>query len=438
MASKISILLDIGRTDSHLENKILLTYSETTMKLKYLIYPFFFLLVVVIFFIYNNRDLGLSKKNSTYVFSKLDPKVAAQVTFRKDLMVDGKPFSVLFEDILDEHYTSLVNKKEELLILAAIEQHVNPTEKKIIFGTQKPKRLLKEICNQYQVHCPNDDQVVFDPQQSAFLKTDTGMFDLNQIDQSSLQLRAAHSEVLNYLLQKISQNISNRLIYLISKQQNLTAQEFIDQYIFPNAAKGERPQNQIDKYIQQHLVQKPIVINIQQPQYDFESRWEWTPFFGIAPRSNSVHVVFFADFLSDASRKMLQLMLQYKNKKLDATFGFHPFFPSQDAMQRMLAEVSFCAWLQDKEIFWKLLNSFLLLKKDFTEQELYELVQKENLNVKDLKSCFLQHKTKDVVDYHLKTAQFLKIINPPVVFIGNEVHIGPISEMDFERILERQ
>lgn len=408
------------------------------MKLKYLIYPFFFLLVVAVFFIYNNRDLGLSKKNSTYVFSKLDPKVAAQVNFRKDLMVDGKPFSVMFEDIFDEHYSSLVNKKEELLVLAAIEQHVKPTDKKVIFGRAQLKRPLLEICNQYQVRCPKDNQVVFDSKQSVFLKTESGMFELNQIDQSSLQLRAAHSEVLNYLLQKISQVISNRVIYLIAKQQNLTVQEFINQYIFPHSKTDKRPQNQIDKYVLQHFVKKPILVNIQQPQYDFESRWEWTPFFGIAPRSNSVHVVFFADFLSDASRKMLQLMLQYKNKKIDATFGFHPFFPSQDAMQRMLAEVSFCAWLQDKESFWKLLDHFLLLKKDFTEEELYELVQKENLNLKEVKSCFLQRKTKDVVDYHLKTAQFLKIINPPVVFIGNEVHIGPVSEMDFERVLERQ
>lgn len=434
------------------------------MKFKYFVYIFFFFLLVAVFIVYNKRDLGLKKSNSTYSFSKLDPKVAAQVYLRKDLMVDGKPFLVLFEDILDEHYVSLVQKKDELLILAAIEQHVKPSDQKIVFGAKKPKRPLSEICNQFQVNCVDESRISFDDKQPSFLKTDRGPFHMSQIDVSGLQMRAAQSEVLNYLLEKISQKISQRVTYLIAKQQNLTAQEFIEKYIVSMARlkqivtaslassdfsteekkrlepilMSQKRQELIDKYLLQHFVQKPIIVNIQQPQFNFETRWDWTPFFGIAPRDNSLHVIFFADFLSDASRKVIQLMLKQQDQKREATFGFRPLFSSQDAMQRMIVEVSFCAWLQDKSSFWKLLARFIKLHKDFTESDLYELAQQENLNVAELKQCFLQRKTKEAVDYHLQSARYLRIINPPVVYIGNEVHIGPISENDFERIFDRQ
>lgn len=434
------------------------------MRKKHFLYIFFLFAVVFVFFLYNKRDLGFRSSQATYLFTKLDPKIAAQVVFKKKTALKEPVYQIPFDEILDVHYVSLAQKKEELLILSALKQHLKPNTKFASFALKKPQRPLQEICNQYQFVCPDSKKIKFDPNQDVFLKTDQGSITLEQIDTSHLYLRAAHTEVLNHLLAGIDEKIRGRVLYSLAKQQNLSVQDYIEKNIVKNedllkyvnqdleyrqVAPAERPSMvsgrveqkklmMVDEFLLKNFIQKPIVVNIQQPKYEFENRWEWTPFFGQKPLKNSLHVILFADHFSEASRQLIQTVLKYKKQKTDATFAFRPFFFEQDAMQRMLVEMSFCVWSENKDAYWDLLEKTLLLKNDFTEQQLYAIVEDVGIKVDDVKTCFLQRKMKDAVDYHLQTAKFLKIITPPVLFIGNEVHIGPLTEDTFTRILKRQ
>ncbi len=434
------------------------------MRKKHFLYAAFVFAVIFIFIVYNKRDLGFRDFQAVYLFTKLDPKIAAQVVFKKESGLEAPVFQIPFDEILDVHYASLNQKKEELLILSALQQHVKPTQKFASFALKKPPRPLQEICSQYQFPCFDEKKIKFDPKQEVFLKTDQGTFTMEQINTSHLSLRAAHTEILNHLLGRIDEKIRSRVLYTLAKQQNLAVQDYIEKNIVKNqdllkyvdqdleyrqVAPAERPAMMsgrveqkklmmVDEYLLKNFIQKPIVVNIQQPKYEFENRWEWTPFFGKQPLKNSLHVILFADHFSEASRQLIQTLLKYRNQKTEVTFAFRPLFFEQDAMQRMLTEMSFCVWSENKEIYWDFLQKTLQLKNDFTEQQLYALVEDSGLAVADIKTCFLQRKMKDAVDYHLQTAKFLKIITPPVLFIGNEVHIGPLTEDTFNRILKRQ
>lgn len=441
--------------------------GSTKMKFKYILLAMFLFLLAGAFVYYNKRDLGLRSGAQTYTFAPLEKNQAALVRFRSESLQPFSPFIITFEDILDNHYSSLVQKKEELLLASALEQFALKA-KNITVGAAPFARPLRQICNQYGFRCPQMQKVKFFGPQNYFLQVDEQVVYREQVKVDSVAFKAAMSEVLDYLISKINKKIQARLLYLLAKENNMTAQEYVDQKILKEEelqtwakvastsySRSEEEQKAyasllyqqhkdrtITDYLFKSYVQVPVVVNIQQPQFNFVARWDWTPFFGIAPRKNSLHVTLFYDFFSQASRETLKMLLSFKDKKIDFTVGLHPVFAENDRMQFFLTEYLFCAWMKNPEDFWKLLKG---LSENFTpqtpqnsEEQTDKLMASLGIDSSSLKKCAIARETKDVVDYHLKTAQYLRLNSLPALFIGNEVHLGPITQVEFEQILSRQ
>ncbi len=434
------------------------------MKFKYIFFAMALFLLAGVFVYYNKRDLGIRSGAQNYTFSKLDTKLAAQVRFRGESLASISPFQITFEEILDVHYRTLAEKKDHLLLASALEQFALQSKDVISVGQAPPSRKLLEICNQFGFRCPPESRVKFAGPQNYFLQVNGRSITLDQVKQDSIILKAAHSEILDYLITRIDEKIRGKVLYVLAKEQKQTIQEYVDKNIVredelvewsKKASVAYSSSEDEQKYYAGHLyqqhkdrvitdfllknhVQKPIVVNIQRPQFNFETRWEWTPFFGIAPRKNSVHVIIFYDYFSQASRSTLKMLTALREKKIDYTVGFRPAFAETDRMQEFLTEYFFCAWLKNPGDYWLLLEKLSDLKVDFSEEQVNEIAAREGVNLDTIKKCLLAQEAKEIVQYHRKTAQYLRLTALPTTFIGNEVHVGPLNAVDFERILNRQ
>jgi hypothetical protein len=434
------------------------------MKFKYIFFAMALFVLAGVFVYYNKRDLGIRSGAQTYTFSQLDAKEAALVRFRGEALSKIATYTIPFDEILDEHYGTLVRKKDDVLLASALEEFGLKTKAVILVGRAKPNRKIAEICNQFGFRCPSEDQLRFEGPQNYLLKIDNDIIKAEQVKAESIVFKAAHSEILDYLISRINEKIRARSLYFLAKEKNQSVQEYVNQNIIredevlqwaqkASAAYSSSSEEQklfsrhlyqqhkdrlITDYLINNFVQKPIVVNIQRPQFNFEARWEWTPFFGMAPRKNSVHVVLFYDYFTQASRNTLKMLLAWREKKIDFTVGLRPSYPESDRMQGFLTEYLFCAWLKNPDDYWKLLESFTTLQVGFTEEQVNGLAMQAGVKIDPVKKCVIAREAKDVVDYHLKTAQFLRLYSLPTTFIGNEVRVGPLDAVEFERILNRQ
>lgn len=425
--------------------------------------------LVAAYFIFSTKKTWrTSPRSSIYTFKSLPAGTAALVQ-SKDAKLTGKAeIAILFEDILDEHYKSLVGKQQELMFLAGFEQILKSrlkTFKAAAFKLPKPGRPLEQVCSQYGVACERLDSITFDPQQKEFLIVDGESFSISKIQQNTVPLLGVKSEILNYLLFRIDETLRSRVLYFVAKSAGLGIQEFTDKHIISNkaletaaeqevtrlhpqvskesrkalieSAKGVHLNRSIDSYLHSHVIRTPIVVNIDKPSNDFKTRWEWTPFFGEKPGS-STDVVLFVDIFSDASHSAIRQFLVHRQNTSGATFGVRPYFQASDQLQWLAAEITMCVWKHQPEFFWKYLENSLSAKRDTVEGDLNKAVEIAGANLDTIKKCTLSREMKEVAEYHLQSAQYLKIINTPVYFIGNEVVVGPLSPSDFEKTLSRQ
>lgn len=421
------------------------------------------------FFIWQKlTDKTPVRTKSSYTFASLPPEVAAQVEFKNSGFNDGKPFVIPFENVLDEHYKSLNTKKQELLFLAAYEQLIKPNagaNKKSILNIPAPQRKLEEVCTQYGVACENLSDISFVPTQKDFAVVDGQSFSLKDLKQDTVPLLAVKTEILNHVLSRIDEKIRTKLLYALAKEAGQPVQEYIQAKIIsatdlamlseqellrvqpdlPKEARkpllqamSETKKNEaIDLYLQKNAIELPMKINIDKPKNDFKTRWEWTPYFG-EQAGKGIDVILFADFFNDASRTSIRNFLKYQKFDYGATFGFRPYFKKEDQFQWLAAEITMCVWSEQKKVFWQFLERSLFAKKDTVEADFYKAIQDVGGNMESAKRCALSRSMQKVVEYHIQSAQYLKIINTPVVFVGNEVHVGPLSSSDFEKMLLRQ
>lgn len=417
------------------------------------------------FFYKKNKVLN---SNTIYKFVILPVGTAAKVEFKNPIAQKSEDIIVLFEDILDNHYQSLLQKKEELLFLAAYEQWIKPnagTYKKISFNSTKPKRDLLQICVQYGVSCLNTERIRFDSKQNDFLLLDGKKHQLSQLQTNTVPLLAVQTEILNYLSQKIDERIRNKVLYfrakfkkqtvndivaseiisreelikktelfVVSQNTNLKAEVHKD--IFNGIAENIKNE-EVDKHIHKNYLVLPISVNIERPSHDFQTKWDWTPYFGKKP-GQALKIILFADFFTDASKVAIKNVLKLKHEKNSITVGFRPYFKDQDQLQRLTAEVAMCVWSLYPEFFWSFLEKILSLQKNNLEEGLYKNVIDVGASLETIKQCALSRKMEKIIDYHLQSAQYLKIINTPVIFVGQEVHVGPLSSLDFKKMINRQ
>lgn len=434
--------------------------------------PYFLFLLFITFtiggFFFLKKKKLRTNSLSVYIFKSLPQEQAAQVIFKNPLSQKKETIVVSFSDVLDEHYKSLVEKKNELLVLAAYEQLISSRSQpssRVILGLPQPQRPFRNVCVQYGVVCNQNVDIQFNHQQHSFLKIDDKTFELIDLNQNTVPLLAVKTEILNYLLSKIDQTLRTKALYFLAKKNKSTVDQYIETQVISTARldslvrdvifnqykqtpvseqkklvewlKTTITQEEVNQHLQKNYFQLPILVNVEKPSYSFDIRWDWTPYFGEVSRGIP-QVILFADLFNDASHNLLRSFLKFKTKNPMARFGFRPFFNAQDPFQFLAAEISMCVWSKSPKTFWDYLEKSLNIDRSKIEEELYRVVNESGGDSAVIKKCLLAREVKPVVEYHQQSALFYKIINAPVLFVGQEVHVGPMSEIDFKKTLHRQ
>jgi hypothetical protein len=423
------------------------------------------LIAVFVFLVLGFGSFYIFRKPSTveqtYKFTRLDKDVAAKTD----------EYTVPFSAVLDEHYMSLYEQQQELQLLAILEQWTNERTKNISVGMHAPKRTLLAICSQYAVRCNLKISVAFDSEQKEFVLVDGKERKLHDLQLQSVQYLAARTQILNYLIEKINANLRMQVLLRLSGKEKKPVQDIIENQIIsekklrlesekrwvnfvkviPHASRmteeekkavfqslQDRLKNEeIDRYVQKHVLRLPISVNIERPKTQFDVRWDWTPYLGPTPNKN-IQFVAFCDFFSSSCRHLLSSYPNLSEAWPNVTFGFRPHFQNEDRFQLMISEMSMCVWLKAPKNFWPFIQEISLIERRNIEKNMYEALEKVQAPIENLKQCFLQRKTEAAVRYHIDTAGFYHIINSPVIFVGQEVYVGPIEGDNLMNLIRRQ
>lgn len=416
-----------------------------------------FLVVAMVFFYSSRSRKNLSHRHgSIYSFKKLDPKTVAEISYSFDGK-NIKKMSIAFESVLNEHYQSLLQRKQEVTFLEIYDQFLKNRkigQGKVSVQLASPKRPLKDICQIYGRSCGNMEFISFSPNQKHMLIEGERKTSWAELKTDTVPYMASESEILNYLLSQIHENIRNQLLKELTDLRKKNTLSIIDEEIVSDEEidlilkkqgreradslhyyKSLARNFAIDKYLLKKVIRAPILINIEKPSHEFPIKWEWTPYFGSG--MNGKKIILFADLLSDASREMISILLKKRAESPEERYGFRPFFLPGDRFQVMAAEMSMCVWAHESNSFWDFLGLAMQVKRDSLEQDFYDIFKDMKLNEEKLKKCFLARDTKQAVEYHQTTAAQLKIINAPVIFVDDEVVVGPLSSADLEKMLSR-
>ena len=93
----------------------------------------------------------------------------------------------------------------------------------------------------------------------------------------------------------------------------------------------------------------------------------------------------------------------------------------------MVADMSFCIWMEEHKKYWRVLPKLQKLSEKSFEERMFTALGEEDLDVARLKACFFERKYRDAFQYHLGYADYLKAQSLPILFVGGEVFVGPVS-----------
>jgi hypothetical protein len=384
---------------------------------------------------------------------------------RGNLLAQSGDLTVTASEINDLAYRALNEKRAEILAMLAYKQFVLPVGAgAAVLGFPEPRRSLKSICNQYGVSYNDKIRITFQPNERFAVKIGENIYKQSEINRDNIFWLAVESEIFQYSLLSIEAKIKEKALYRAAKKRGETVQGFVEQvlknqilepsqkdvddYLALTTKSGFNrdvaaaylrdlhKKNALDAYLEKKELKLPILVNMQRPEYKFDLKYDWTPSLG-NPKSH-LKILVVGDFFSDSSQRLISQMAELHRKWPNLLFGFQPYFQNEDRFQRMVAEMSLCVWSRDKDHFWDFLKQSKNFTRENVEEDMYLAIADAKMALDPIKKCFLSRQSKEAVDYHLKYADYLGIKNAPVIFIGQEVFLGPLSTQSLENTIARQ
>lgn len=191
-----------------------------------------------------------------------------------------------------------------------------------------------------------------------------------------------------------------------------------------------------DYILEKYIMDLPVYVNLPAPHFTLESKDKFTPLY--KKGKGQILFNFFGDTRSKSSVRILEGLFHILDKYENLELAYRPIYFANDRMQELTSLVHFCVWMENKDMFWKFLRETLGDLGGKTEEVLYLTAKKIGVSKDKLKSCIKDNKSKELVDYHMKYANYVGIFAGPVLYIDGEVLHGNISKESIEKILQRK
>lgn len=117
----------------------------------------------------------------------------------------------------------------------------------------------------------------------------------------------------------------------------------------------------------------------------------------------------------------------------ELTLEFRAFPIPTHPYSKEAAEAAFCA--KDQGKFWNYSDLLFANQDKLNESELFVLAQQISLNMTKFTSCYSSGKYVDLVNKDIQDGNNAGVYGTPTYFLGNTTLIGPVTETDFEKVL---
>ncbi len=394
-------------------------------------------------------------------------------TKKSDLIAQSGEFKVTHKEVEAlAPYRSLKNKENEIIFILFYKQFVISAEKppqKINLSLKKLSRSPESILNQYGIPPNNSVKLEFsslDPSQ-GLAKVDGQIVKKSDLDLKNYIWASFATEMFHFQLSSIDKILKRQMISAEAKKLGMNTQNYLDEHVFKELSKEltetdiltylkkyniddyprnremaksrlleERKKRGVDYILEKYVMSLPVEINLTPPDFELEIKDEWTPYFG-NPQGD-LNITLFSDTKSSTAEKLLSQMIKLSQEYKNIKVHYRPLFSPQDQLQNLTSQMHFCVWMTEPKNFTQYLVNTLGDFREKTEETLYQKAKEVNLNVAPLKKCLIAQQYKDVVDYHLKYAQYLGLHSGPIVFIEGEVIHGAVRVEDLEKIIHRK
>lgn len=365
--------------------------------------------------------------------------------------------------VLDLHYISLTERQAEMRLALSYEQFAAQIQKatSVSWRMKKPLKKIKDLCVMFGVICADSPIHRYDLSQKDFLVIDGRGIDDGQLKTENLAWQALQTEILNHIIANVERGLRRQGLLTLAAAAQMSTQDFARERILANhdlpALAQERLQKDfpsggerhlakmyetqiqdeiIDAFLREHYVKLPIEINVRRPEVKLDLRWDWVPHLGDS--KSPLRVIFVSDYFSESGQQIFAQIKDFQKRWPHVVFGHRPFFPKGDTYQVMLSEMSFCVWNSYSPRYWDFLQKASFLKQPNFEQDLFAILEELKIDTPDMKSCFLQRRYKNAVEYHQKWLAHYRILAAPVSFIGDEVYMGAVQVPILDKIISRQ
>ncbi len=369
-------------------------------------------------------------------------------------------------------YRSLLNKEKEILFVNIYKQFITQVEKKpkkLKLSFKKLSRSPSSILNQFGI--PAEPQLLIefsalDPKK-GLAEIDGKLIKKSDLDLNNYVWASFATEMFHYHLLSIDKILKQKIIKSESEKLKLSVQNYLDEHIFKELSKEiskediiqyqkkyslddspstqemaksrlleERKKRGVDYILEKYVMELPVVVNLEPPQFELEVKEEWTPFIG-NPKGDLV-ITLFSDTRNSGSEKTIRELVDLTSRYQNLKLNIRPLFSSEDQIQNMISQMHFCVWMKEPSKFQEYFLRTLGDQRENTEKNLYKIASEIGLSVDPLKQCLISQQSKEVIDYHLKYASYLGLLSGPIVFIDGEVLHGAVRTEDLEKIIHRK
>ncbi len=324
---------------------------------------------------------------------------------------------------------ALAKKRNELILITILNQYVDLRKSnEITFFIDRPRRPISDILNQYEIRFINHDQIRFDKsetQKLAHINNEPIFF--RDLQTTDYRWSSFKTQEFEHQLSFVKQFILNKYVHSEAKKQNQSVQDFIKNQIISIGLNLE------SYYIRHHSLPAAEVY-LDQPNSDLDIKEDWTPHLGTLDSKQKV--ILFDSFFSESGQRYIKGITDISNKFPDVYFGFRPIFPEKDQIQRLLAEVSFCVWVLEKDKYWSFMNQAVMKKSQDSEREYYRIANDLGISRDQIRDCVYKQEYKEVVTYHLEYAKYLNLQTGPLLYLNGFLYTGQISDEFLEKRLK--
>lgn len=241
-------------------------------------------------------------------------------------------------------------------------------------------------------------------------------------------------DLVNNHIIKNSVSLTDNEVVEFMKSKSISESEMTEQMTksFRNILMEQKKNKIIEKYVSENLATGTVKMYNKAPKIEFDIKPDWSPIFGSEQAGNSIY--FFTNpNCSVCAGVKNNIMTALNSNKYNVKLHTFYFFPDWDREAKMFAESAMCVFSQDKEKFWDYHNMLVDFEGKVAEANLYEFANEIGLEAETFKSCVLNRKTQEIVDYHLKYADYLGVNSQPTLIIKGKIYPGIV---DVEKLVQ--